>query len=524
MEDKGGQRQFGRLRSMFWPIYNFELKKFLPMSLLMICMLFTYTLLRDLKDTLIQSFATGGGTEMISSLKTWIVIPCSFLFMAAFVKLANKVSAAKVFYSVIIFFVSYFLLFGFVLFPNVEYLHGSAEFIEAARTKVPWLHWIIPCFTNWTYSLAYVLAELWGAAVISLLFWQFANEITKTTEAPRFYSLFGFFGNLGLLASGELVESFSRKAKKTVEAGGNEMLAFGSNLKLQMLCILSCAIVALFTYAWMQRNVLTDPKLYSPGMGKKKSKPKMGVAESFVYVLTNPYILLIALLVLCYGMSLHLNEIIWKAQVKLRFPEGNAYNEFMGGVSKRTGLLTMIIMIVGANVLKSGKWRTSALVTPIFTGVTVAVFFALMLYKEKIGEGGMIWGISLLNACVTLGMYQIACSKGVKYSLFDSTKNMAYLPLESDEKLKAQAAVEVIGGRLGKGSGATIVMILTNAKWFGEKVVDPGNMRIVMGMMFTIVGVWIFAVLKINPRVTKKLEERAREEKEEKATVAKANA
>ena len=45
--------EFGKLRSIFWPVHSFELKKLLPMYLLMFLISFNYTILRDTKDTLI---------------------------------------------------------------------------------------------------------------------------------------------------------------------------------------------------------------------------------------------------------------------------------------------------------------------------------------------------------------------------------------------------------------------------------------------------------------------------------------
>ncbi|MDR1354329.1 MAG: NTP/NDP exchange transporter [Oscillospiraceae bacterium] len=523
MSDDVKRPELGKLRSIFWPIYQTELRKFLPMGLLLVCILFIYTLCRDLKDTLIQTLATGGGTEMLSALKLCFVLPLSVVFVVLFMKLSDKFSNAQLFYGVITFFVAYFVLFGFVLFPRVDSLHGSLEFIEKTRAKLPWLHWIIPCVTNWTYSLAYIFAELWGSAVISLLFWGFANEITRTNEAPRFYSFFGFLGNIGLLASGKLVQVLSDSAEKKTDIP--EMEAFGLNLKWQMFFVLVCGILTIVIYWWMQKNVLTDPNLYTPGVGTKKKKHKMGIGESVKYVCTNPYVLFIALLVLAYGMSINLVEVLWKSQAKQFYTDSNAYSKFMGGVSFRTGWLTMVIMFIGTYTLKNFKWRFAALFTPVFTGVTALILFGVLLYKDKVGDapvsfGAGLWGASLLPASVWLGMYQVACAKGVKYSLFDATKNMAYLPLSREEKLRSQAAVEVIGSRAGKGSGAMIVSVLTNFIWPGKTVTMQPVMGIVMCLTIGGVLLWILSVVKINPAVISKMEERAREEEDAKARPA----
>jgi AAA family ATP:ADP antiporter len=36
----------------------------------------------------------------------------------------------------------------------------------------------ISILRNWTFCLFYVMAELWGSVVVSLLFWGFANQVT----------------------------------------------------------------------------------------------------------------------------------------------------------------------------------------------------------------------------------------------------------------------------------------------------------------------------------------------------------
>jgi len=140
------------------------------------------------------------------------------------------------------------------------------------------------------------------------------------------------------------------------------------------------------------------------------------------------------------------------------------------------------------------------------------------LHKEKVGEDYinlMFLKNSLLFAAVWVGMYQVSLSKGIKYSLFDSTKNMAYMPLDPEEKLKSQAAVEVIGGRLGKGGGAAMVWLLTSINFpKGTKVSNPLVMKIVMCMAIVVMILWIVAVFGINPKVEAKLAEKRQEEKE----------
>ncbi len=110
-------------------------------------------------------------------------------------------------------FVLFFGVFAFLLYPNKEFLHPDYETIVALKAAYPNFQHIFPVWGTWTYSLFYVLSELWGSVMIALLFWQFANEITRTTEAKRFYALFGLLANASLICSGFTVRYFSNISK-----------------------------------------------------------------------------------------------------------------------------------------------------------------------------------------------------------------------------------------------------------------------------------------------------------------------
>jgi AAA family ATP:ADP antiporter len=491
------EQKFEGLRSILWPIHNFELKKFIPMGLMMLCVLFIYTLVRDLKDTLMVSQATGGGAETLGFIKLYGVTPSAILFMMVFVKLANIFDREKLFYVIVSFFLSFYILFGFVLYPMTDYLHMSQATIASLQESMPRLHWVWPVIGNWSYALFYILSELWGSVVLSALFWQFANEITKVDEAKRFYSLFGFIGNFGLLASGSVIILCANLAKKGIESGIVDV--FGQNLRYQMGAVILFGAALLLIYRWMNKNVLTDPKLYSPGEGaKKKSKPNLGLVESLKCILTSKYLLMIAILVLAYGVSINLIECIWKGQIKLLYPDSNDYNALMGKLSLTTGALTILIMLVGANILQRFSWKFAASITPVFLLLTSLIFFGVIMYENSMGLEANILGCSVLFIAVVVGLIQNAFTKGVKYSLFDSTKQMAYIPLDQELKVKGQAAVEIIAGRGGKSGGAIIQSTLLVIAGGGVSL--SSMVEILGSIVFIVTILWILSVFGLSTK------------------------
>ncbi len=505
---------FKGLRGIFWPIHAFELKKFLPMGIMMMCILFNYTILRDTKDTLMVN-APGGGAECLSFLKLYGVTPAAILFMIIFIKLANVFSRERLFYIILTPFLVFFAAFAFLFYPNKEALHMSMDSIQSAQASLPNLHWLIPVIGNWSFSIFYILSELWGSVVVSMLFWQFANEITKVMEAKRFYGLFGMIGNVGLLISGQTIMQTSKYAKTLP----SDVDSFGINLKLLMSAVLVAGAVAIATYRWMHKRVLTDPALYQPGQGKKKEKAKLSVVESFKFIIKNPYLGLIAILVLSYGVAINLVEGVWKGQVKIAFPEMNDYNSFMGQFSTWTGFVTIILMIIGNNILRKLSWTKAAILTPIMVLVTSCIFFFVVWNGNASTPFTPLLGTTVVMVAVIVGQIQNVLSKGTKYSLFDSTKQMAYIPLDSEAKVKGQGAVEVIGGRAGKSGGAFIQSTLLAV--IGGSVSLASLTYILGPLVVVICAIWGFSVLGLGRKfaaLTEEKKETATTKDESKAT------
>lgn len=484
-------KEFGRWRSFFWPVYSHELKKLVPMFLMFFFISFVYSLLRNTKDTLLIT-APGSGAEAIPFLKVGGVVPAAIILMLIYAKLSNLLTKQKLFYWTIIPFLAFFILFATVLYPAKETLHPTA-FADTLQAALPQgLSGFVATLRNWTYSLFYIFAELWGSFILSLLFWGFANDITKVTEAKRFYALFGLGANLALMAAGPAAKYI------TTLQGNGELVGDPWQTPLNWLMGLSVfsGVCIMLIYRWMNKNVLTDPQLYAPTEQKqtKKSKPKMSLKDSFVFLASSRYILCIALMVLAYNISINLLEVTWKAQVKLLYPNKSEYLDFMGTYSTILGATTIIMMLfVSSNVMRRFGWAVAAYITPVVLLITGVGFFSFIIFRESLSPWLVTLGTSPLLIAVIFGTIQNIMSKSAKYSLFDPTKEMAYIPLDQESKVKGKAAIDTVGARLGKAGGSGIQLGLIGI--FGSLSAVTPHIGVIM---FFIIGAWLWSIKQLN--------------------------
>ncbi|KAF3333511.1 plastidic ATP/ADP-transporter-like protein [Carex littledalei] len=494
------------------------LKKIVPLGLMFFCILFNYTILRDTKDVLVVT-AKGSSAEIIPFLKTWVNLPMAVGFMLLYSKLSDTLSKESLFYTVIFPFIAFFAAFGFLMYPMRDAIHPTALADRLLATLGPRFLGPIAILRIWSFCLFYVMAELWGSVVISVLFWGFANQITTVDEAKEFYPLFGLGANVALIFSGRTVKYFSNLRQNL----GPGVDGWAVSLKGMMSIVVALGFVIAGIYWGVNKFVLNDPSLPKVEKKKKKEKPKLGMGESLKVLISSRYIRDLATLVVAYGISINLVEVTWKSKLKAQFPSPNEYSSFMGDFSTATGIATFTMMLLGRVILRRFGWGVAAMITPTVLLLTGVGFFSLILFGQPITPLLASVGMTPLLAAVYVGALQNIFSKSAKYSLFDPCKEMAYIPLDEDMKVKGKAAIDVVCNPLGKSGGALIqqFMILT----FGSLAKSTPYLG---GILLVIVLAWISAVRSLDsqfsPLAKQELEkERLLKEKAEEESVIDVN-
>ncbi|MCB1067619.1 MAG: AAA family ATPase, partial [Simkania sp.] len=157
--------------------------------------------------------------------------------------------------------------------------------------------------------------------------------------------------------------------------------------------------------------------------------------------------------------GINMVEIIWKDQIKELYPNPNDFIVYMGKVMSAIGwVATFVGLFLSSNLIRRLGWTVSALITPVALLVTGVFFFGFILFKNNptlVGWTAAI-GFTPLALGVLFGTIQNVMSRACKYTLFDSTKEIAFIPLSPESKLKGKAAIDGVGSRVGKSGGSIV--------------------------------------------------------------------
>lgn len=479
-----------KIRNILWPIKRSELAKFVPMATLMFCVLFNQNILRILKDSILISEISA---EITSFAKVYCVTPAATIFVIIYAKLINHLTFDKIFYHLVAFFTGFYVIFAFILYPNIDFFHMNGEKLDYLMSAYPHFKWYIAILGNWGYIIFYTLSELWPNVFYILLFWQLANEITSTREAKRFYTLFSLFGNSSVIVVGLLMLNLSSEESITRKlftiSDSKILLTQISTTFVALSAIFSCILVRYIT-----KRVMTNPNLYLRPP-EELSKNKMGLIESFKYIARSKYLWLMLICSASFGLSMNLVEAVWKAKIKELYPSVTEFAAFSSIYILWTGIIIMILTIVGTNIMRTRSWFTAAVITPIVILITGTLFFVLVVFDKAIFsfyEGAII--TTPLALAVSVGAIQNILSKGSKYSIWDTSREMLYIPLDQELRTKGKAAVDVISPKIGKSaSGLVQSVIFTILPTATYNSISSSLMVI----FIVVCLLWIYSVRKI---------------------------
>lgn len=488
-------KQFGKLRNFLWPIHGYEHKKLIPMFFLFLLISFIYNLLRCMKVTLVVTtgaVGAGSGAEVIPFLKLWGVLPSAVILTYFFTLLASRFNREQVFYIVIAFFLGFYALFTLFLHPNRDALELVWLPQRMSAVLPEGCNGLVSAIRYWPTSLFYILSELWSSVVLSMLFWGYANEVTSVEEAKRFYAIFALGANASGIFSGQIGQMLTMTEYNPNLPFGNN--AWDQSIFLQISMVLVLGMVILVLFRWLNKQHTRNENLSAAELFTRKKKNQVSLLESFKCLTRSRYMLYITIIVVAYNIVYNLADVVWTDQVNARMMgNASAISNYMNNVISITGILaTLSALMLSGNVIRRFGWTVTAVITPlIWLTMGVGVFSCMLFQTNEIFSGVLfqLFGVPAQALVVLFCSSQICLGRASKYTVFDESKEIAFIPLPQEEQRKGKAVVDGIASRFGKAGGSLLIQVLL------VSCASLSNATPYIAIIFfTVIAFWMYAV------------------------------
>ncbi len=272
---------------------------------------------------------------------------------------------------------------------------------------------------EWVAVSFYVFGRLFGILVISQ-FWTLANEVYDARQARR---LFGFIGG-GSSLGGALGGSITAFMAGTV--GTTNLLLAGA------LVLVACMGIVMAIIGRQPHISVTAAAAVEEGVGAK---------EAVNLLRSSRHLQLIALVIGFAAIaSVVISQQLYMAAEATKTSEGEL-TAFLGSITAYLSLVSFVVQVG----LTSRIHRSFGLT------------FALLLLP--VGLSGAAVVILLSGALWAPGMARVL-DTSLRYSIDKTTREVLFLPLPSELKVRAKPFVDVTVDRLGKAAGSLILIPL----------------------------------------------------------------
>ncbi len=432
-------KKFGSyLQANFFPIEKKEVKIVFGICLLKGITSSVYAILINLKDALVVN-AQGSGAEALTVVRGFVVLPFSILLVLVYSCLSNKYRPTTIFYIIMGFFTLAFTLYAFVLRPYEFFFtptNSADNLLELLGSQNK--HWVA-IYRNWIHAFFYVLSELWLQSTIFILFWEFVNRVCTIDLAMRSYNIFVASGSIFNVSTAIIMFNFIK------------YFSGSFNLKLQFIVvyIILCITAMTVVYYYLNKNSII--------IKKSAKKTKLSFMASLKHILSSKYLLSIAVMTISLGLCTNLLSITWKANLKNLYPMKDDYINFMIKANGVEHFISFVVLFfLSGKMLRSKGWKISASITPFVILFIGSIFLLSSKIQNFLIPITSVLGITTLKFVVLLGAFQVVITKIARYCFYDMTKEIAYVPLDNESKVKGKAAIDTVGSRLGKSASSFI--------------------------------------------------------------------
>lgn len=435
-------------------------------ALLLLLILSSQNFLHIVKDAMPMTL--GNGFSMIPILRIMSMIITTLLFPIYYF-LINRYSIADIFIAFFMLSIIMLLTLGFIIFPSQ--INNSMINISNSIEGVIYY---------WHISLFYIFCDIWTFLAYGLLFWNTLNTAFNNHQAKEHYNFFLSFGNTGLIIAGILsLVIFNKKIR------------LDSNLiQIQFLFIILSAIflLCIAIVYYISNQYLSNMR--KEHMKNKSKKLKLNIIESIKYIIGNKYIMLMFLLSISYSVVQQLAEPHYQEEKKKMFNTFNNFVQINSVISIIIGIISIILNHYGKKIYNRISWLGTSLIAPI----SITFFLSLFLISKIIARIFAVENIYLHYIIFSLSILQFIVIKSIRFSIWDFSFEMLYVPLNSEQQSKGKAAISLLSAKYGKALAQLYLMTTT----------DPFLILITVSILASI---WIYSTINIAKKYNKYIQE-----------------
>ncbi|MGD9346969.1 MAG: Npt1/Npt2 family nucleotide transporter [Candidatus Aminicenantes bacterium] len=313
---------------------------------------------------------------------------------------------------------------------------------------------------------------VWAGVLVTVLvtqFWLIVIEVFNPREAKRLIGFCGSGGILGGILGGLLAGFFTRSNLS------NGLLPLACGL------LLACIFVVRAIFVLWQRSPSLKKQIEEKNDSFKSQK--FGFRDSFNAVRRNKYLGYIAVLIVIsvvvstfidFHFSTAVHGVYFTKEGKQAF-----FGLFYAGLTTFAFFLNILLT---HRLLKSFRIRFTLLLTPIalFVGSLLVLFAPF----------------ALLPAIVIKGS-----DESLGFSLQQSVRELLYIPVSSELKLKAKPFIDMFINRFAKVLAALLLFVfaltLEKEVEYLTPILDPGLARDLLWGVIAFLILWIILNLKI---------------------------
>ncbi|MCH9632627.1 MAG: ADP,ATP carrier protein 1 [Chlamydiae bacterium] len=429
------------LKENIFPVSQHEYVKFILLTSICFLSCFNYTVLRNLKETLIIT-EPELGTTVIPFLRTYFLLPIMVGITALYVYLSSRLKHINVILIIIGAFLGYFLIFVFYLYPRSEIFQAKVLGEKIISVYPQALTQMGKVVQFWSHSIYYCLSEAWGSIVILVLFWGTCNSINTKEEAKRFYSPIILFTNFSGLFAGNISLYFSKSDIKFLFFPRADTWS-ATISSLTLLICLTTVLILFFFYLVLRNSNLS----FSEKKGDSVKSSKYSIKTALKLIVREKKIFVTAVMILAYFFSTGIMELVWKDYLRQLKPQSNDFNNVLSQVTSWISILSVLLtLFLSGSLIRKYPWKLVASITPVVLLIPLGSLLILKLFFFNTN-------FYLVLACTIAGSYFFV-NRLCKFVFFDLCKEIAFVDYPKETQFQTKAVLDGIFPKVGKATEA----------------------------------------------------------------------